>query len=66
MALFREGVWTLDYNKDGSLFVSGSPDTSLVLWDAKKNAPSQRIKGHSGKVYSARFNETSTLMGTCG
>ncbi len=62
----REGVWTLDYSKDGSVFVSGSPDTSVVLWDGKSNKPSSRFNAHSGKIYAARFNESSTQLGTCG
>lgn len=56
----------MDYTKDGSMFVSGSPDASVVVWDSKQNSASFRLKAHSGKVYSTRFNETSALLGTCG
>ena len=59
-------MWALDYNKDGSLFVSGSVDKSVVLWDGRKNSPASRFNAHTGKVYSARFNESSSLIGTCG
>ena len=37
-----------------------------MIWDGKTNKPGSKLQAHSGKVYAARFNETSTLLGTCG
>ena len=56
----------MDYSLDGNLLVSGGPDKSVLLWDHKEGSPSIRINGHKDKVYCARFNETSKLLGTCG
>lgn len=59
-------MWTLDYSKDGNLLASAGPDKSVLIWDSKKNSPGVRIHAHKDKVYCARFNETSKLLGTCG
>lgn len=66
MYQFREGVWSLDYSKDGSTLVSGSPDKSILVWDSKKSSPGIKINAHKDKVYCTRFNESGKLLGSCG
>ena len=62
----RDGVWALDYNRDGSLLSSGGPDKTVLIWDSKKSSPGIKITSHSSKVYATKFNETGKLLGTCG
>ena len=56
------------YSPDGLMFVSGSSDNSLMLWDAGtgnchiwpdrigENCASQRLVGHEGQVLSVGFS----------
>ena len=59
----REGIWTCDYSSDGNNLITGSPDTTVKIWDAKNmKSPIKVFTGHTGRVYWARYNETNTQI----
>lgn len=36
--ILREGVWSLQYSNDGNKLLSGSPDSTILIWDSKKGS----------------------------
>ena len=62
----REGVWSLDYSKDGSQLLSASPDKSVIQWDSSKGSPGLKFQGHKDKVYNAKYNEDSKYIASVG
>ncbi len=46
--------------------LSGSPDSTLCLWDLKSGKQSKVMKGHRSQVYYAKFNENDLLVGSGG
>ena len=64
--IFREGVWSLEYSKDGSKILSGSPDKTVVLWDSKKGSPGSKFIGHKDKVYAAKFSDDNKNIASIG
>lgn len=62
----REGVWSLDYSKDGNQLLSGSPDTMVQIWDSKKGSVGARLKAHKDKVYDARYSNSNKYIASCG
>ena len=63
----REGIWACDFSSDGNNFISGSPDKTIKIWDAKKTKSSIKVlSGHTGHVYCSRYNETNTQIASSG
>jgi Prp8 binding protein/COMPASS component SWD3 len=46
--------------------LSGSPDTTVQIWDSKKGSVGSRLKGHKDKVYDAKFNHSNRNIASCG
>jgi len=44
------------FSPDGRTALSGSADTSLILWDIATGQPIRRFEGHSGAVRDVAFN----------
>jgi U3 small nucleolar RNA-associated protein 12 len=51
----KKEVSTLTYNSDGSLLVSGSADTELVIWDASNESGLYRLIGHKDRITDTKF-----------
>ena len=51
-----QGIWSVDFSKDGKTLLSGSPDSNLMIWDLKTGKQSKIMKGHKSKVYYAKYN----------
>ncbi|XP_004347572.1 WD-repeat protein [Capsaspora owczarzaki ATCC 30864] len=47
------------------LIASGSEEGSIHIWDLKSGNVLQRLEGHSGVVYSARWNARQSLIASC-
>lgn len=62
----REGVWSVEFSKDGKTLLSGSPDSTLCLWDVRSGKAAKAMKGHRSKVYYAKYNENDLLVGSGG
>ena len=62
----REGVWSVQYSKDGNQLLSASPDTTVQIWDSKKGSVGARLKAHKDKVYDARFSNSNKNIASCG
>ena len=45
-----EGIWHLNYTKDGKKFMSASPDGVCKMWDARSGKEVAKYKGHEGRV----------------
>ena len=67
----KEGVWCINYNKDGTQLVTASPEGIAKLWDPKAGKPTADLKGHTKRVslhyfishrYSGRHTATQALM----
>jgi WD40 repeat protein len=50
-------VTALRYNESGSLLVSGSADTDLIVWDPVAESGLVRLRGHSKPITDVRFLE---------
>nr|KAJ3422097.1 hypothetical protein HK105_001173 [Polyrhizophydium stewartii] len=48
-----------------SLIVGGSEDGAVYLWDRDKGDVLQRLRGHTGVVYSAAWNARQALFASC-
>lgn len=62
----KEGVWCINYNKDGTQLVSASPEGIAKLWDPKSGKSVADLKGHTKRVFWANYNLDSTMISTCG
>ncbi len=62
--LFRSG--SLQYSNDGNTLLSCSPDKTILLFDLKSKKPITFLKGHTSKVYYAKFNENNSLIASGG
>lgn len=49
-------MWSLDYSIHGKHLLSGSADHSVLIWDIKAGKPEISLKGHTDKVYCAKYN----------
>lgn len=49
------GIFSIDFNADGSRLVSASLDKTVILWDTTTRAPLAVLE-HDGPVYSADFS----------
>lgn len=51
-----EDVLYLSKSHDNKLFVSGSADNTVIIWDVESKAILHRLKRHSSEVYFAEFS----------
>ena len=56
------GVTSIAYSPDGTSFVSGSDDRTLILWDAATYAVLRRFSGHSDYIESVAFNHNGNRI----
>jgi WD40 repeat protein len=50
LAAHKDRITTLAYSPDGRLIVSGSADTTIILWDANCGKMLKQIHAHNGPV----------------
>lgn len=50
MSSNKEGIWSLDYSKDGKKLVSASPEGLCKVWDVKSGKTVAELRGHTSKV----------------
>lgn len=58
-------VFSVNYNPDSNLIVSGSFDETIRIWDVKSGKCKNQIPAHSDPVNSACFNRDGTLIVSC-
>src|SRR5688572_9943666 len=58
----RGAVSALRFNSSGSLLVSGSRDTCVVVWDIISENGLYRLRGHKDMVTDAAFVEASNKL----
>ena len=51
----RKEISSLSFNGDGTLLVSGSSDTELVIWDIMNEMGLYRLKGHKDRITHTKF-----------
>ncbi len=56
------GVWTLSYNVDGSMLVSGSGDKTIKLWDIKSRQLKQTLEGQEGGVWALSHSPDGSVF----
>jgi U3 small nucleolar RNA-associated protein 12 len=44
----RQGVTCFNFNTSGTLLVSGSQDTTLIIWDLLSESGLYKLRGHKG------------------
>jgi hypothetical protein len=55
-------VNSVAFSSDGTRIVSGSPDTSVRVWDASTGAELTRLNSHTGRVNSVAFSSDGTRI----
>lgn len=56
-------VLSVAYSPDGRRIVTGSSDTTLIMWDAATGTPARSLMtGHHSEVYSLDFNRNGNLI----
>ncbi|KAG2379220.1 hypothetical protein C9374_007359 [Naegleria lovaniensis] len=55
-------VTCLQFNKDGSLLMSGGDDTDIVCWDVTAGQAKYRLRGHKGRITGLLFLEKSNAL----
>ncbi len=46
----KEGIWCVNYHKDGQVIVSASPEGLAKLWDIKSGKSTADLKVHTKRV----------------
>lgn len=46
----KEGIWCVNYHKDGGILVTASPEGVSKLWDVKSGKPQADLKVHTKRV----------------
>jgi U3 small nucleolar RNA-associated protein 12 len=55
-------ITCISFNTKGSLMLSGSKDTDLVIWDITSETGLFRLKGHKGPLTSAFFLDSKNII----
>lgn len=58
-------IWTVAWSPDGRL-ISGSRDSTAIIWDLMSEKPAVVLEGHPGEIFSARFSPDGTRIATAG
>jgi U3 small nucleolar RNA-associated protein 12 len=58
----RSEITCVDFNKNGSLMVTGSRDNEIVLWDVVGESGLFRLKGHKAALTSVKFLEKKNII----
>jgi len=53
MSGHSDGVWSVNYMKDGRSLISSSVDGSVKIWDTNQGASAASLNFHTSKVYHA-------------
>ena len=53
MSGHTDGVWSVNYMKDGRSLISSSVDGSVKIWDTNQGASAASLNFHTSKVYHA-------------
>lgn len=56
-SFYSAAVTALRYNESGSLLVSGSADTDIIVWDPISESGLYRLRGHTKPITDVRFLE---------
>jgi len=51
----KEGIWCVNYHKDGGQIVSASPEGLAKLWDIKTGKSTADLKVHTKRVSFSNF-----------
>lgn len=57
-----DDVWSIAYNEDGTLLVSGSWDQTLRLWDLTTQKSIRTFSGHTKGVVAVAFSPDATMI----
>jgi len=58
----KYSVKCVSFSPDGKLFVSGSEDYDIKIWDTKEVSLMITLRGHEGSVNSVMFSPDSSLI----
>jgi WD40 repeat protein len=50
-------VWDIAFSSDGDFLVSGSSDSTMMLWDLKKFEDIKTYTGHQKSIVTISFND---------
>lgn len=62
----EEGIWNLNYTKNGKNFVSASPSGECKMWDVRAGKQTNVYKAHKKRVYKAMLSADDTKFVSCG
>jgi WD40 repeat protein len=51
----RNKAVSLAFSPDGTKLISGSGDTSAIIWDVERGTPLHRLQGHPDFIYAVGF-----------
>ena len=59
---YSNGVWSVAFNKTGTLLASGSQDRRVRLWSAQTGELLGSLAGHTGWLWSVAFSPTQPRL----
>ena len=62
----KEGIWCINYHKNGKELISASPEGIAKIWDIKAGKSTAELKYHTKRVFWATYNNAGTHAATCG
>ncbi|CAD8214532.1 unnamed protein product [Paramecium octaurelia] len=62
---YQNDVYTLNFMKKSNQFISGSIDSSMIIWQLNQNnywIPLHKLNGHTGSIYCLILNNNEDLI----
>ncbi|MEM7726734.1 MAG: NB-ARC domain-containing protein [Cyanobacteria bacterium P01_A01_bin.45] len=62
----NDSIWSIAFNPDSKLIVSGSSDRSVKIWDSQTGQCLKTLYGHNRPVLSVAFSPDGKTIASCG